>query len=184
MCDCLSYINIIATFIAVCTTFVVGFHIINGVALNKKLRRIEKTQKETERQIVIQRNVTNESISIANGLEIWKNNENPLTRGSMAFLEFHHALIFSIEIEREDYDWLFGYLDKCIKALTYNDFQERGVVDGNQQQRVKAGILEFIKLVDEDASKIKRSKNYYRIKYQYEAMRKNLSEELGKIVSM
>lgn len=177
-------INVAVTLIAACTALITGFHVVNFFTINHKLHKIRKMQMEIEEQIGKQRNVTQEYICIANGLEIWNHCDNPLTRGSKAFLEFHHALLFSIELEREDYDWLFDYLDKCIKALSYNDFDNREVIDNNQKQRVRTGISEFTKLIDEDTVILKRSKNYFRIKHQYETMRKNLSEELKKIATM
>ena len=178
------YISIIATLIAVCTTFVVGFQIIDSITIKRKLHNIENTQKETRRQLIIQRNVTQESICVFNGLEILNNGKDVLKRPSAAFLLFHQALIYSIEIDREDYDWLFDYLNKCIEELTYNDFEDRCIVGGNQKKRIQEGIEAFQKDLTEVESTLKKSKNFVKIKPIYKQMRNNLEAKLSDIANL
>lgn len=180
--DC--YISVIATFIALCATIVTGFQIFNFVDINKKLSKIKRTQHETQIQLDCQRNITQECICIANGLEIWNNSDYIKTRGSMAFLEFHHALLFSIDIDREDYDWLFKYIEKCINALTFNDFDISGILDNNQQQRIKDGINDFLRLIKKDEENLLKNKNFVKIRHQYYEMRNVLEEKLNKVTSM
>lgn len=180
--DC--YISVIATLIAVCATIVTGFQIFNFIDINRKLRKIKRAQDETKIQLECQRNITRECICIANGLEIWNNSDYIKTRGSMAFLEFHRALLFSIEIDRDDYDWLFKYLDKCINALTFNDFDTSGFLDNNQQQRIKDGIKNFLSFIKKDEDNLVKSKNFIKIKHQYFEMRNKLNKKLNKVASM
>ena len=49
-----NYIGIIATLIGVCTTFVVGFQIIDSLTINRKLRKINKTQRDTRKYLCFQ----------------------------------------------------------------------------------------------------------------------------------
>lgn len=178
------YIGIIATLIATCTTFVVGFQIIDSITIKRKLYNIEKNQKETRKQLIIQRNVTQESICIFNGLEILNNGKDVLKRPSAAFLHFHQALIYSIEIEREDYDWLFDYLNKCIEEIRYNDFDNRSIVGGDQMKRVQEGIEAFRKDLTEVEKSLKKSKNFVKIKPLYKQMRNALDAKLGDIATL
>lgn len=180
------YIGIIATLIATCTTFVVGFQIIDSITIKRKLYNIEKKQKETSKQLIIQRNVTQESICIFNGLEILNNGKDALKRPSAAFLHFHQALIYSIEIEieREDYDWLFDYLNKCIEEIRYNDFDNRSIVGGDQMKRVQEGIEAFRKDLTEVEKSLKKSKNFVKIKPLYKQMRNALDAKLGDIATL
>ena len=180
--DC--YISVIATFIAVCATIVTGFQIFNFIDINRKLSKIKRAQNETKIQLECQRNITRECICIANGLEIWNNSDYIKTRGSMAFLEFHRALLFSIEIDRDDYDWLFKYLDKCINALTFNDFDTSGFLDNNQKQRINDGIDGFLNLVKQDEKNLLSNKNFVKIKHQYYEMRNMLEKKLNEVTSM
>lgn len=178
------YIGIIATLIAVCTTFVVGFQIIDNITIKRKLHNIEKTQRETQQQLIIQRNVTQESICFFNGLEILNNGKDVLKRPSAAFLHFHQALIYSIEIDREDYDWLFDYLYKCIEDLTYNDFEDRSIVGENQMKQVQEGIEAFLKNLSEVESALKKSRNFVKIKPVYKQMRNALDAKLNNIATL
>lgn len=179
-----NYIGIIATLIGVCATFIVGFQIIDSLTINRKLRKIEKLQKETQIQLTIQKNVTQENICIFNGLEIMEHVGCPLKRPSLAFLQFHQALVYSIEIDRDDYDWLFDYLNKCIDDLTYNDFEERTIIDGNQKKRIRDGIDIFMKEIICVENSLKKSKNFVKIKPIYRQMRKNLDAKLEDIANL
>ena len=107
-------ISVAVTLIAACTALITGFQIINFCTINRRLHKIDKLQKDTEEQLATQKNVTQESICIFNGLEIIKHGDSVLERPSLAFLQFHQALVYSIEIDRDDYDWLFDYLNRCI----------------------------------------------------------------------
>lgn len=179
-----NYIGIIATLIGVCTTFVVGFQIIDSLTINRKLRKINKTQKETQKQLSIQRNVTQESICVFNGLEILKYGECVLKRPSLAFLQFHQALVYSVETDRENFDWLFDYLNNCIKELTYNDFEVMGIIGGNQVKRIQDGIDAFKEDIMDVEDTLKKSKNYVKIKPLYKQMRKSLDAKLYDITNL
>ncbi|MDY6327442.1 MAG: hypothetical protein SPL47_09045 [Bacteroidales bacterium] len=177
-------ISVAVTLIAACTALVTGFQIINFCTINRRLHKIGKMQKETEAQLAIQRNVTQETICIFNGLEILNNGQDVLKKPATAFLLFHQALLYSIEIDREDYDWLFVYLNKCIEDLTYNDFEERGIVGGNQKKRVNEGIEAFKKDLVEVENNLKKSKNFVKIKSIYRQMRNSLDTKLDDIANL
>lgn len=178
------YISVIATFIAVCTTFAVGYQMISVFWINSTLKRISKQQEKLDEQMHAQTNLTNESRCLSNGYFILNNHPNVFERGILAFLEYHHSLIYSIEIEHEDYEWLFNIMNGCIDMISKDSFQDRTILGKNQDDEITKKIYEFVKLIDEDEVMLKHSKNFIKIKPYYINMRGKLKTKLEEIRKM
>lgn len=175
------YIGVIATFIAICTTFAVGYQVISVCWINRTLKRISKQQEKLDEQMHAQTNLTNESRCLSNGYFLLNNHPNVFERGMLAFLEYHHSLIYSIEIEHEDYEWLFNIMNSCIDMISKDSFQYRTILGKDQDNEITKKINEFVKLIDEDEVEIKSSKNFIKIKPYYATMRTSLKSKLDEI---
>ena len=186
----LNYISIIATLIGVCATIIVCYQIYNAMDVKQKLDKLEEQQKEindkhakAEEQIKKLNIISQESILLYNGFMILNNGKDVLKREHDAFLEFHHALLYSIDLNKPSYNEHFEWLEKCIEGLTYNSFTSNTPCNINNGE-IERGVTEFMKYVDKDKCIILNNSNFMKIRELYMQMTEKLQNKLNEIRSV
>lgn len=185
----INYISIIATLIGVCATIIVCYQIYNAMDVKQKLDKLEEQQKEindkhakAEKQIKELNIISQESILLYNGFMILNNGKDVSKRERDAFLEFHHALIYSIDLCKQDYEEHFRWLRNCIENFNQNSFMPNNMYD-TKSNDLENGISDFMKLIKNDKDIIYNNHHFVKISTLYKQMSEMLENKLNEIRS-
>ena len=154
-----TYIGIIATFIGICVTLLVGFQIINTLAISNDIKQLSAKIAEVEesKKHIIQ--IENE-VQEAFDLIAAKLHSTVDAECVLAVIMQHKALISSLKSGRTNYDDIFFDLKQYITKM-HTGYYATG--PGNERK-----IGEYKKRINEDSEIIKSQTNYTTIKYEYE----------------
>lgn len=178
------FIGTIATFIGVSVTLLIGYQIYNAVELKKDIQEQKKISEQTRQQyldvsekIRLQEFVMQEGFDVISTMVSYQKNGS--TSSASAFKGIHHALVSSLNTDREDYEWLFGLLKKYISDINWQNFcgsmgkNESGsliAADGSKNQGRKLSELidiEFNIQIDEEEKVIRAHKDFRMIRMEY-----------------
>lgn len=115
-----AYIGIIATFVGICTTFIVGYQIYNSIEMNKRINRLEKLE---ERFINIEHVdlKTEGNLEIAKGF-FYKGYQDDIG----AFHCFHMALYYFLQSDISKVDEMLTNMDNLLNAnVSKFNFEEK-----------------------------------------------------------
>ena len=195
-----TYIGTIVTLLSLAAAFVIGYQIYNAIELKKdiaiqkkKYNNIIKRNEEIEIKLSQQEFVMQEGFDIISSLIQYNNGRSFIVCGN-AFQAMHKALVSSIETDRVDYDWIFGYLRKYIADLNSQTFaiglqcisDDHWMVTshGEYYGKLLSDVVdEFIAPIKENDKKIRLSKNFCEIQFEYERIMKLLNKRLSEIVT-
>ena len=162
-----AYIGIIATFIGISVTLLVGYQIINTLEIRSELKQlsVKSTEVEEAKKHIIQ--LENEAQE-AFDLIAAKLHSKVQDECVLAVIMQHKALISSLKSGRTNYDGIFHDFKHYITGM------EPGYFATGTNTEIERKIDEYKKTINEDASIIKNQTNYFIIKYEYERIIKNL----------
>lgn len=176
------YVGLIATFIGISVTLVIGFQIINTLEIRKEISEQKKLSTELEQMnnklnktIEIQKNEMQEGFDIINTLIQYQ--ENGWTYSIDAFKSLHHALVSSLKTGRTEYEWIFDLLRKYIADINWQNFEGTLVQIGGGSSIIgnkdlKDIVKEYTDKVDEDEKILRENENFCCIKMEYDRVMK------------
>ncbi|MCL2311328.1 MAG: hypothetical protein FWC41_02395 [Firmicutes bacterium] len=192
------YIGIIATFVAVSATLVIGFQIVNTLEIRKEISEQRKMSDELKQMnnglnktIENQQNKMEEGFSIINALMQY---QKGYQYSNIAFYYLHHALISSLRIDESEYEWLFEWLRAFIADINWENFNCGGISKQNDsyicvglnsphfQKEFKDIVKEYTIQIDEDEEKIRGDKNFCRIQMEYDRIMKLYRKRILEII--
>lgn len=198
-----TYIGIIATFVSIAVTMLIGYQIVSILDIKKEIARQRKlsdglTQMNKDLNITIekQNNEMQEGFDIFSTLINYQ--EYGRTSSIQAFKSLHHALISSLKTDRTEYDWIFKLLRKYIVEIDWGNFcggyytlpDGRHISSTPESKYFNMELKDIIKEetyeLYKDEKQIRQDDNFHRIKIEYDrvmrAFRKRL-DEVAKIPS-
>lgn len=193
-----TYIGTIVSLLSLATAFVIGYQIYNAIELRKEIENqrkkydeILKRNEEIESKLKCQEYAMQEGFDIISSLIAYNSRQSDLVCG-IAFKDMHRALLSSIETERTEYDWIFGWMRKFISemdSLTFAsgyaklaDGSYRINVPGNNYGKTMQEVIdEFAKPIKEDEKRIRSNKNFCKIQLEYNRVMNVLYKRLSEI---
>lgn len=159
-----TYIGIIATFIGISVTLLVGYQIVNTLEIRSELKRLsaKSTEIEEAKKHIIQiDNQAQEAFDLIAAKLHYKVQDECV----WAVVMQHKALISSLKCGRTNYNDIFQNLKLYITGVHPGYF-----VLLEREEKIERGK----KAIKEDESVIKSQTNYFTIKYEYERIIKNI----------
>ena len=121
-----TYIGIIATFIGVSVTLLIGYQIFNAIEIKNEIleqkiitAKLKVMNADLNKIIETQQHVTKEGFDIISATSLY-NNEGR-TAALRAFGILHSSLLHSIKTKRTDYEWIFLLLRKYISEIDWQN---------------------------------------------------------------
>ena len=174
-----TYIGVIAGFIGIAVTLLIGYQIYNALDLRQRINAVEKLKESWEHQQQQLEMLKNEQ---AEGFEIIQARLFHKTPGMTldAFLHFHSAIKYALSVDHkhEGYEWLSDELElymmrivngSFIGCLYPKDFQNR--------------IEELRDLYKENDLNIRNHPNYFYIRKRYEELMLKFEKRLDNIAN-
>ncbi|MBP1644976.1 MAG: hypothetical protein H6Q16_551 [Bacteroidetes bacterium] len=196
-----TYIGIIASFIGISVTLLIGYQIINTLEIKKEMSEQRKRSNElgvmfdeAKQSIEMQKYEVQEGFDIINTLI---NYQAKGKRYSLdAFMSLHHALVSSINTDRDDYEWMFDLFREYISNIDYhniydgatNTLQDGSFVGAssgtkNYQKDIRECIMEYTNIIDVDEEKIRNNRNFIRIKIEYDKIMRLFKKRISELIS-
>lgn len=191
-----TYIGTIVSLLSLAAAFVIGYQIYNAIEFRKevenqrkKYNEIVKRNGEIESKLKCQEYTMQEGFDIISSL-ITYNSRQSDSACIIAFQNMHRALLSSIETERTDYDWIFGWMRRFICEMNINtlfsgyamasDGSPRIFEAGNNYSKTIQEIIdEYTKPIIEDEKIIRSNKNFYKIQFEYNRVMKVFHKRLS-----
>ena len=162
-----TYIGIIATFIGISVTMLIGYQIVNTLEIRREIKQLSTLNtdiKESKQRIFQIENEAKEAFDLI----IAKLHSKVQDECVWAVIMQHKALISSLKSGRTNYDGVFQDFKLYITGM------EPGYFATGTPSEIERIINEYKKAIAEDATNIKSRTNYFTIKYEYERIIKNL----------
>ena len=193
-----TYIGTIVSLLSLAAAFVIGYQIYNAIEFRKEVENqrkkydeIVKRNEEIESKLKCQEYAMQEGFDIISSLITYNSKQSDLVCG-IAFQDMHRALLSSIETERTDYDWIFGWMRKFISemnSLTFTSGYAKlsdgsyiiNVLGNNYGKTMQEVIDEFAKPIKEDEKRIRSNKNFCKIQLEYNRVMKVFYKRLSDI---
>lgn len=193
------YIGIVASFIGISVTLVIGFQIVNTLEIRKEVAEQKAISIETQRlnselsQIIkTQRSEMQEGFDIINTLI--KYQEQGWTYSIQSFSSLHHALLSSLQINRTEYEWIFRLLRSYIADINWQNFT--GAFSQRSDSRficceidspfyekdLKDIIKEYTDIVKADEDIIRKDVNFCSIKMEYDRVMKLYNNRISEML--
>jgi len=156
-----TFIGIIATFIGISVTLLIGYQILNYFEIRKDLNEIKKAKSEIS---ATQNRISRLEYEVQENLDIIAAKFISSDQGRCvdAFLKQQGALIFSLKARRKDFEFILGVLKEYITKM------EPGYFATGTKVQVEEKIAQYIEESKKIDSQIKAFDNYCIIKYEYE----------------
>lgn len=193
-----TYIGTIVSLLSLTAAFAIGYQIYNAIEFRKevenqrkKYNEIVKRYGEIESKLKCQEYTMQEGFDIISSLITYNSRQSNFVCG-IAFQNMHRALLSSIETERTDYDWIFGWMRKFISEMNSQTFtlglaelsdgSYRINVSGNNYNKtIQEVIDEFARPILEDEKLIRSNKNFCKIQLEYNRVMKIFYKRLSDI---
>lgn len=196
-----TFIGIIASFIGISVTLLIGYQIINTLEIKKEISDQKKRSSELEvmfdeakQSIEMQKHEVQEGFDIINTLINYQAKGEKCSLD--AFTSLHHALVSSINTDRDDYEWMFDLLKEYISNIdSFNLYDGATALlkDGsfvgaspgtkNYQKDIRECIMEYINIIDVDEEKIRNNRNFIRIKIEYDKIMRLFRKRISELIS-
>ena len=198
MCGCeIDYIGVAVGLIGVCATLMVGYQIWNTIDVKESIKRNEKVAEEFEnlqRKVELYEKRSQENIDIIHSLISHQIHLN-LMSDAEAVLHMHHAVLSSLNSEREDLSDILGYLSVFISELSEMALTVSNLFVSNSKgnkiiqdarspyygMTVEYAINEFMNTINETDEQIKKHERYKSIKVNYEKVMDGLGQKIIEI---
>lgn len=175
-----TYIGVIAGFIGIAVTLLVGYQIYNALDLRQRIDAVEtlKTSLENQQQqLELLKNEQAEGIEIIQA-RLFLNTPEMLLE---AFLHFHSAIRYSLSVghRREGYKWLLDELKTYMLSISNGAF-----IDCLTQADVQNKIRELKGFYQEYDRDIRNHTNYLYIRDGYEELMSKFEKRLDNIANL
>ncbi len=174
--DGMTFIGVIAAFMGISVTLLIGYQIYNAVDIKNrlnKIRQIEAEISDSKSKLTDLSNLQEEAIAIIEAKILQ-------AKGDFcnAFVRFHSAIKYSIKLpfKREGYTLLLDDLAEYMKDINLTSFEISSVSD-----QLITEIELFKDLYAKDIIQIKKSPDYPIIKYRYEELMDKFGTRLNLI---
>lgn len=176
-----TYIGVIAGFIGISVTLLVGYQIYNAVDLRQRISAVEKLRESLEnqqQQFEVLKNEQYESIEIIQARLFYKTS----TMAIDTFLHFHSAIKYSLSVDHksEGYKWLLDELEVYMLNITLATV----MIDCHCNEDVPKRIKEFKGYYQEHDRDIRNHPNYLYIRDRYEILMSKFEKRLEFIASL
>lgn len=175
-----TYIGVIAGFIGIAVTLLVGYQIYNAVDLRQRISAVEKLRESIEnqqQQFEVLKNEQYESIEIIQARLFYKTS----TMAIDTFLHFHSAIKYSLSVDHksEGYKWLLDELEVYMLNITLATV----MIDCHCNEDVPKRIKEFKGFYHEHDRDIRNHPNYLYIRDRYEILMPKFEKRLDNIAN-
>ena len=193
-----TYIGTTTTLLSLAATLIIGYQIYNAVELKNEIKEQRKLYEEAKKEsqeinvkLKMQQYQTQEGFDIISSLISY--NKSSLAEDSMnAFGQMHHALLSSIETDRDDYEWIFMYMRKFLENFNgqafYGAWEQKGdewvalnSLDWKKCKTLNAFIDDYLKPIKEDENLLRKNKNFVKIRMEYNRIMQILDKVMDKI---
>ena len=163
--DCMTFIGVIAAFIGISVTLLIGYQIYNAVEIKNRLRKMQQLEAEisdSKSKLIELSNLQEEAIAIIEAKILQAKSDF-----CNAFVRFHSAIKYSIKLpfKREGYPLLLNDLADYMKDINLTSFENCSSSD-----QLITEIELFKDLFAKDIIQVKKSPDYPIIRYQYEEL--------------
>lgn len=176
--DGLTFISIIAAFIGLSVTLLVGYQIYNVIDVKQKINNIERLKKSLKQQ---QKQLESFKIEQMEGFEILQARlfSSSHMEGD-ALIHFHSALKFSLSVNHKDdgYKWMLDELKEYMLNINNSIKLFHGCINISDYQKQVKKLRDYYKDNDHD---IRKHENYFYIKDIYEELMSKFEKRLDNI---
>lgn len=192
-----AYVGIITSLLSLAVTLLIGYQIYNSVELRKDIieqrHLLELSKNENEdfkKRLIEQQYQAQEGFDIISALVTY--NSNDKVKSSInAFAHMHHALLSSIETDRDDYEWIFMYMREFLSKFSGLAFcGSWALIDGKwivanstftKNRTIDDLIKDYLIAIRNDEMLLRGNKNFVKIKMEYNRIMRILSQVMDKI---
>lgn len=174
--DSMTFIGVIAAFMSISVTLLIGYQIYNTVEIKNRLNKIQQIEAEisdSKSKLTELSNLQEEAIAIIEAKILQ-------AKGDFcnAFVRFHSAIKYSIKLpfKREGYPLLLDDLADYMKDINRTSFDNCSTSD-----QLITDIELFKDLFSKDIIQIKKSPDYPIISYRYEELMDKFDTRLNLI---
>lgn len=175
-----TYIGVIAGFIGLAVTLLIGYQIYNAFDLRQRIAAAETLKISLENQ---QQQLEMLNYEQSEGFEIIQARLFYKTPGMIldAFLHFHSAIKYALSVDHkhEGYDWLLDELELYMTKITNGTF-----VDCMYSEDFQNKIEKLRNLYKENDSNIRNHPNYFYIRNKYEELMLKFEKRLDNIANL
>ena len=178
-----TFIGVIAAFIGISVTMVIGFQIYNSLDLKSKINAVEELKKTVEEQ---KSRVEKLKIEQEEGINII---QARLYHGTSmmeldTFLRLHAAIKFSLSADhkQEGYKWILDELETYMLDITTKSFSI--IFHCISEADYKRGVSKFKGLYQDDEKEIRQHPNFLYIKDRYEELMSKFEKRLENIANL
>ncbi|MCM1142533.1 MAG: hypothetical protein NC453_28520 [Muribaculum sp.] len=177
--DGLTFVGVIAAFIGISVTLLIGYQIYNAVEIKNKLSEINKLKSDIDELKNSTQTLRNETYEAINILQ----SRDPQLRGTYSpnvLLYFLSALPHSLSLlhKKDGYGLLLDELEKDMMNILLPSFGS-GTIDV-----FKDGVRKLRELMSESDTEIRNHENYYMIQDRYESLMAKFEKRLDIISQM
>lgn len=174
-----TYIGVIAGFIGIAVTLLIGYQIYNALDLRQRINAVEKLKESWEHQQQQLEMLKNEQ---AEGFEIIQARLFHKTPGMTldAFLHFHSAIKYALSVDHkhEGYEWLSDELELYMMRIVNGSF-----IGCLYPKDFQNKIEELRDLYKENDLNIRNHPNYFYIRKRYEELMLKFEKRLDNIAN-
>lgn len=175
-----TYIGVIAGFIGISVTLLVGYQIYNALDLRQRITAVETlkiSMESQQQQLEVLKNEQAEGIEIIQA-RLFLNTPRMALE---AFLHFHSAIRYSLSVDhrREGYKWLLNELNEYMLGIS-----NRAFVDCISQKDFQNKINELKSFYQEYDREIRNHANYLYIRDGYEELMSKFEKRLDNIANL
>lgn len=194
-----TYIGIIATFIGIAVTMLIGYQIVNTLEIKKEVAEqrklandLKQMSEDLNKTIERQKNEMQEGFDIISTLVNYQEKDS---RSSIqAFRSLHRVLVISLGTDRTEYEWIFKLLRKYIADINWQNFVS-GFTTSSEGRHIcntthsedkgkdlKDIIKEYTDVVDKDEQQIRENGNFCRIQIEYDRVMRSFRKRIDEII--
>ena len=183
------YIGIIATFIGISVTLLIGYQIYNTIEIRREIKEVQllsKDLKEKNDSLDIKLELQDSSIQggLFSIIALQKYSENRSENGFIAFKAIHNAMFHYLLQDTESYDSIYRLMREYIANIDrYNFCHGGGIITGDgtylssdnltgEQKNIKDIVSERFNDVASIEVKIRENKNFNQISTEYNRIMK------------
>ena len=193
-----TYIGTTTTLLSLAATLIIGYQIYNAVELKNEIKEQRKLYEEAKKEcseinteLKMQQYQTQEGFDIIGSLISYNKSDSP--ENSMnAFTQMHHALISSIETDRDDYEWIFAYMRKFMSNFSGNVYRGMWIQKNNKWiisnspyaedgKTLDDLIDDYLKPIRADESLLRKNNKFVKIRMEYNRIMLILDKVMDKI---
>ena len=177
--DSMTFISVLAAFIGISVTFLLGYQIYNAIEIKEKINEIDKLKvgiEEARKEYGTLSNSLNEGLYILQARQF----KNEGVKSWLAFLNMLSALRIALDVNHKEdgYDWMLDEL-KDYMLLLNNTTPFSGT-----KSEIKTKVDHYRELFKRDDEAIRKHTNFYIIRAKYESYMNEFDKRLHNIEEM